>query len=278
MRGARLASAPVLAAVLVSGKALAQTPPPAPTPPIARVKAPEVLSAADPACVPDATGQGVVKLDVVVERTGEIGTIDVVDGQAPWIESALAAARAHRFAPAERNGAPVSARIRLEATVPACRLPAPAAPAADVAPKVAPTEPAPAKPRPGDDLVDVHGRRETYTPTERTIGRMDIKSVPGAFGDPFRAIDILPGVVPTISGLPFYYIRGAPPSTVGYFVDEVRVPYLFHFALGPGVIQPALVDEVSVHPASFPGRFGRFSGAIVEGRTKDAPTDRKSVV
>lgn len=270
MRGARLASTAVLVAAFAPGRASAQAPPAPP----ARVKAPEVLSPAEPACVPDATGEGVVKLDVVVESTGEVGKVDVVEGRAPWIESALAAARAHRFAPAERNGAPVAAKIRLEATVPACPPPAPAPEATEAEPpKAEPAKPAPAKPRPGDDLVDVHGRRETYTPTERTIGRMEIKNVPGAFGDPFRAIDILPGIVPTISGLPFFYIRGAPPSTVGYFVDEVRVPYLFHFALGPGVIQPALVDAVSVHPASFPGRFGRFSGAIVEGRTRDAPTE-----
>ena len=104
------------------------------------------------------------------------------------------------------------------------------------------------------------------------MARADIRLVPGAFGDPFRAIDSLPGVIPTISGLPYFYIRGAPPSAVGYFIEEVRVPYLFHFALGPGVIQPAIVDEVSLHPAAFPGRYGRYSGAIVAGKTRE-PAD-----
>ena len=83
----------------------------------------------------------------------------------------------------------------------------------------------------------------------------------------------MPGVVPTVSGLPYYYVRGAPPSAVGYFVDDVRVPYLFHFALGPSVIHPALIDEVSLHPAAFPGRYGRFAGAIVAGKTREAPTE-----
>jgi len=66
-----------------------------------------------------------------------------------------------------------------------------------------------------------------------------------------------------VSGLPYYYVRGAPPSAVGYFIDDVRVPYLFHFALGPGVIQPSLIEEVSLHPAAFPARYGRYAGAIV---------------
>lgn len=115
--------------------------------------------------------------------------------------------------------------------------------------------------------------RPTSSPTEERLGRADIRLVPGAFGDPFRAIDALPGLVPTVSGLPYYYVRGAPPSAIGYFVDEVRVPYLFHFALGPGVIQPALIDEVSLHPAAFPGRFGRFAGAVVAGKTREPASD-----
>ena len=96
-----------------------------------------------------------------------------------------------------------------------------------------------------------------------------MRVLPGAFGDPFRAIDVLPGVVPIVSGLPYFYIRGAPPSAVGYYIDEVRVPYLFHFGLGPGVVQPALLEEVSLHPAAFPARFGRFAGGIVAGQTRD---------
>jgi len=97
--------------------------------------------------------------------------------------------------------------------------------------------------------------------------------IPGAFGDPYRAIDILPGVVPIVSGLPYYFIRGAPPSAVGYFVEEVRVPYLFHFGLGPGVIQPALIEEVSLHPAAYPARYGRYAGGIIAGQLREPTTE-----
>ena len=36
-----------------------------------------------------------------------------------------------------------------------------------------------------------------------------------------------------VSGLPFFYVRGAPPGNVGYFLDGVRVPYLYHVAARP---------------------------------------------
>lgn len=233
------------------------------------VTPPVVREAPVPACV-HADAEGVVRVDAVVGVSGEVGDVDVVSGEPPFVEPALEAARHHHFGPAMRGDVAVASKIRLELHVPVCAEVKPTPPSATPAPEPKPS--APPKPNEPDNAL-VHGRRETYTPTERTISRADIRSVPGAFGDPFRAIDVLPGLVPTISGLPFYYVRGAPPSTVGYYVDEVRVPYLFHFALGPGVIHPALVDAVSVHPAAFPGRFGRFSGAIVEGRTKDAPTE-----
>src|SRR5678815_1393531 len=72
-----------------------------------------------------------------------------------------------------------------------------------------------------------------------------------------------PGVTPIISGLPFFYIRGAPPGNVGYFLDGVRVPYLFHVALGPSVIHPGMVDRVDLYPGAYPAEFGRYAGGIV---------------
>lgn len=177
--------------------------------------------------------------------------------------------RDYRFEPATRAGVPVRARVRIVvsflAPPPPVESTAPPAPAAAAPQKVdAPAE------------VRVRGQRyETRSATERRMGRAEIRLLAGAFGDPFRAIDIMPGVIPTVSGLPYYYVRGAPPAAVGYFVDEVRVPYLFHFGLGPGVIHPALVNEVALHPAAYPARFGRFSGGVITGETGEpSPTFR----
>ena len=35
----------------------------------------------------------------------------------------------------------------------------------------------------------------------------------------------MPGVTPFASGVPFFFVRGAPPGNVGYFLDGVRVPH-----------------------------------------------------
>jgi len=57
--------------------------------------------------------------------------------------------------------------------------------------------------------------------------------------------------------LPYCYVRGAPPSSVGYFVDGVRIPYLYHFALGPSVLNPALVEQIELYPGGYPAAATR---------------------
>ncbi|HEX7478968.1 MAG TPA: TonB-dependent receptor [Polyangiales bacterium] len=122
-----------------------------------------------------------------------------------------------------------------------------------------------------DIEVTVHGER--LPPAVSSFTRAEVRQIPGAFGDPFRAIDALPGVTPIVSGLPFFYVRGAPPGNVGYFLDGVRVPYLYHIAIGPSVVQPGMVDRVDLYPGGYPASFGRFAGGVVSAETTDPRTD-----
>jgi hypothetical protein len=208
---------------------------------------------------------------VVVEANGTPGSVQVIEGSEPFASAAVVAVRSYRFEPARRAGKPIRARIRLavaftppEPAKPEPVVPAPAPVATSVLAKPAPV---------ADEVTIVGSRNPVASPTQQRIGRAEVRMIPGAFGDPYRAIDILPGVVPIVSGLPYYFIRGAPPSAVGYFVEEVRVPYLFHFGLGPGVIQPALIEEVSLHPAAYPARYGRFAGGIIAGQLREPATE-----
>src|SRR5688572_3114978 len=80
------------------------------------------------------------------------------------------------------------------------------------------------QPAPEETPVEITVEGERPQPMRSSLQRAEIRQVPGAFGDPFRAVEVLPGVTPVISGLPFFYVRGAPPGNVGYFLDGVRVP------------------------------------------------------
>ena len=99
-------------------------------------------------------------------------------------------------------------------------------------------------------------------PAARKLEAEAMRDVPGAFGDPFRVVDTLPGVVPLLSGVPYVYVRGAPPAGTIYIYDDIAVPALFHLALGPAVIHPALIGDLEFYSAVAPARYGRHVGGV----------------
>ncbi len=102
----------------------------------------------------------------------------------------------------------------------------------------------------------------------------EITRTPGSFGDPFRTIESLPGVSQVVWPLSIYAIRGANPGNTGFIVDGVRLPGLFHFALGPSVIHPFFLQQIDFYPGGYPARYGRYISGIVAARTQTPGTDR----
>lgn len=264
-RASWAARAAVLVALL-AGRAEAQ----APAPPPATVVAPRLLGSPDvpyPDGAPRERPEAEVPVVLLVAVDGTVADARV-DGEAtePFASAALAAVRGWSFAPATRGGRPVAARIKVVVIFrPPVVVPeTPTAPEAPETPSPAPPRRA-AAPVPYED-VDVRGARGEASRTV-SLSRTEVRQIPGTFGDPFRALEIMPGVTPIVSGLPFFFVRGAPPGNVGYYLDGVRVPYLFHVGAGPSVVHPGLVDTVDLYPGGYPARFGRFGGGIVSGET-----------
>jgi TonB family protein len=233
---------------------------------------PELASPASVAYPERATGDAVVVLALTIDADGNVRQARAVQGDDPFAKAAVEAALSWRFSPATRAGKPVASIIRFEVTF--------HAPVASGEPPPAPSTPKPPEPPRGSATatrratapVEVQVRGDRPAPTVSSFARAEVRQLPGAFGDPFRAIEALPGVTPIVSGLPFFYVRGAPPGNVGYFLDGIRVPYLYHVGLGPSVIHPAMVERVDLYPGGYPARFGRFAGGIVSGETT-APRD-----
>ena len=209
-----------------------------------------------------------VVLEVTVDVEGHVTGARAVEGEDPFASAALDSARAWTFLPARRAGRAVPARVRVRVDF--------HAPVALEALAVAPSSAGrPAGPRPVEppgvapiDEVIVRGSRSEIAQT--TLGGAEVRQLPGAFGDAFRAIEALPGVTPLVSGLPFFFVRGAPPGNIGYFLDGVRVPLLYHLALGPSVVHPGLIDHVDFFPGGYPAQFGRYAGGILAGETLPA--------
>ena len=214
-----------------------------------------------------ASGVASIVLTLVVERDGTVSAVTPNLNSEPFTGLAVDAARNWRFKPATRSGVPVRVRIRM---VVEFHPPEPAPPPEEHSSE--PSESRGAQPKPAahepSRIREIQVRGVKVEPSRTvTLSRAEVRQIPGTFGDPFRAIEIMPGVTPIVSGLPFFFIRGAPPGDVGYFLDGIRVPLLFHIGVGPSVIHPALIDRVDLYPGGYPARFGRFSGGIVSGET-----------
>jgi hypothetical protein len=204
-------------------------------------------------------GDARVLLELLIDAEGNVGDVRVLWGQAPFADAAAAAAPTWLFSPARQGERPRAARIRFELRFVE---PEPVEEAGLEA-EAESSAPGPDPPAPPPIAVRVRGRRKPVD--TRRLTRAEVRELPGAFGDPFRAIEALPGVTPIATGVPFFYVRGAPPGNVGYFLDEVRVPVLYHVGLGPSVVHPGIVQSVELYPGAYPARYGRFGGGIVAG-------------
>jgi hypothetical protein len=127
----------------------------------------------------------------------------------------------------------------------------------------APRDPAPPGDAPLEIIVRAPRPLRGDTIAADDLRAEDVRAVPGTFGDPFQAIAALPGVAATGSGLPYFYVRGAPPADTGYFLDGVALPALYHVGPGPSYVPPGLVDRIDFFPSTAPARYGRFAGAVI---------------
>lgn len=207
------------------------------------IEMPEVI-------VPGDASLARAEIEILVHADGSarIFSCDHDEDLCRRIEHALAHAR---FAPATRDGAAIPARIRLEARLQQGRL-----------------EPAPALPESpygGEAQLGVVAEVAPIPAGAERVTLEQVRDTPGALGDPFRAILDRPGVVPVLSGLPYFYLRGAPPAGTVYVYDSIPMPALYHLGVGPAVIHPRMAGDVQLHTAIAPARYGGHTGGVVVG-------------
>jgi TonB family protein len=257
LRLAVLAS--ILAALLVAPSPAAAAPPAA-----TEITPPRPLGPLLAGYPPGASGELDVLLEITVASDGHVEDARALEGGAPFAGAAVEASKSWRFDPASRGGKPARARIRARVHF----APPSVAKIDPIAPVATPPAErrAPASTKGAEIEVTIVG--EPLAPGSTALSRGEVRVLPGAFGDPFRAVEALPGVTPMFSGLPYFYVRGAPPGNVGYFLDGIRVPALFHLLAGPAVVPPALIERVELFPGGYPAQYGRFAGGIVAGETR----------
>ncbi len=225
-----------------------------------------------------------VLLEITVAVDG--GVVDAVvirSDDARLDGEALERAKALRFAPAERDGEPVAARIRYSvrfaASAPKTVAPREAADgsAPDQQKRPKQTE---SKPDAEPEIYEAEARVQAPVreATRHTVRGEDLTSAPGTRGDAFRAIEALPGVSrpPAGDGQPI--LRGVSGFESAVMVDGVGVPLLYHFGGLTSVVSSRLLDRIDVYPSNFSVRYGRVYGGVIDAHTRDPQRDRLHAV
>lgn len=243
-----------------------------------------------------------VQLEITVTEQGTVADPVIVRGIDPDTDaSVLDAARAMRFAPAERDGQPVRVRVRFRFRV---RREQPAEIAATnnptnntasdppyAAPTTVPPNPfgpepsrarvsagsrstveIPAQPmeEPGEGAVVRGLRPEPGAATREVLRAEEMTTVPGTFGEPLRVVSTMPGVGRSPLAVGFFLVRGASFENTGFIVDGFPVLNLYHFGAGPSVIASPFVSQLEFNPGNYPVAYGRFSAGLIQVRT-DVP-------
>ncbi len=87
--------------------------------------------------------------------------------------------------------------------------------------------------------------------------------VPGALGDPLRALQIYPSVARPPGGLGLLVIRGASPDQTQTYFGVHSIPHAFHYVGISSTIPSDAIGGVTLLPGNVPARFGNATGGVV---------------
>lgn len=114
----------------------------------------------------------------------------------------------------------------------------------------------------------------------RTIGVAEIQRNPGGNRDISRVVQTLPGVTTTANFRNDLIIRGGSPNENRFFLDDVEVPNINHFATqgssgGPvGLINVLFIREVDFYSGAFPANRGNALSSVFGFQQRDGRSDR----
>jgi len=95
------------------------------------------------------------------------------------------------------------------------------------------------------------GLKKKKDSAQKSLTQAEFLTLPGANGDPVKAVQNLPGVN-RVSGFSSHVvIQGAAPKDTKYNVDGHEIPLVFHFGGLSSVVMPEALDTVDYLSAGF---------------------------
>lgn len=100
-------------------------------------------------------------------------------------------------------------------------------------------------------------------PSSQVLSQEEIATIPGAQGDPLRALQNLPGVARAPGGLGVLIMRGADPNQSQVFLGEHPIPRAFHVFSLSSVFPADISNEIVYSPGNFDSAYGNATGGLV---------------
>ncbi len=122
--------------------------------------------------------------------------------------------------------------------------------------------------------------REESPVSLRRIGVSEIERAPGGNRDISRVLQAFPGVASTPSFRNDLIVRGGGPSENRFYLDDVEIPNLNHFATqgasgGPvGIINVDFLREVEFYSGAFPANRGGALSSVLDMKQVDGNPER----
>ncbi|EON76796.1 TonB-dependent receptor [Lunatimonas lonarensis] len=129
-------------------------------------------------------------------------------------------------------------------------------------------------------ITSEFSRSEDTPISSRKLNTNEIERYPGGNRDISRVIQALPGVASTASFRNDIIIRGGAPNENKFFIDEIEVPVINHFATqgssgGPlGILNVNLIKNVDVISGAFPANRMNSLSSFFEFELKDGRRDK----
>ena len=129
------------------------------------------------------------------------------------------------------------------------------------------------------DEIVVDAQRNPNRAGKTVISGKELYDMPGASGDPVKAIMALPGITvgqnPSGGGSPA--IRGSSSEDNIFYIDFMPAGYIFHFGGIYSVIHHDLVDDFNLYLSSPPAEFDSRIGGVIDVNLRDPREDRWGV-
>jgi hypothetical protein len=122
--------------------------------------------------------------------------------------------------------------------------------------------------------LEVHGKRPVAEPASREgLTTQEVKSVPGAERDLFRAVQALPGVTVQSDFLGWLFVRGGSSDENLYVWDGIELDNPYHFFGLASIFSNDILSRVELLSGGFGSAFGDRLSSVLTITSRDGNRD-----